>query len=398
MAIETLRPNGAGFQTNISTVIGAATHWQAVDEVSQDGSTTYLSNDSGNQGTLQRDLYTIPDHSVGGGPINQVEVVAFTQHTVSFVHLSLRTHSTTYDSPDDVGAGGWSKESYVWTTNPFTSSAWTWIEIDALEIGIELSGSGGGGGISDCTQVYVEVTYAFSGPSVTTHDVIEVRETTGTGLGTITSIGNALITQHGHVWDTSANPDTGDSKTTKGARGLGSFASDITGLSAGTTYHTRAYATNANGTAYGADIEFATAATSAPTVTTEAVTSLTQTTATGNGTILNIGGSSVTQHGHVWATTINPDTTDSKTQNGFGVVGAFTSAITGLTEGTTYYVRAYATNGQGTAYGNNIILVTPVSPDVSSEVAGPIRIYRTRLEYKDAYGQQRGAELPIITA
>lgn len=90
----------------------------------------------------------------------------------------------------------------------------------------------------------------------------------------------------------------------------------------------------------------------APTVTTQAVTAIVTTTATGNGNITSIGSSAVTQHGHVWNTTGSPTTADSKTQKGAGVAGAFTSAMTGLTEGTKYYVKAYAQNDNGITYGS----------------------------------------------
>ena len=68
-----------------------------------------------------------------------------------------------------------------------------------------------------------------------------------------------------------------------------------------------------------------------------------------------------------------------------------------LIAGTTYHVRSYATNSQGTGYGNNITLIAAIVTGISSEIAGPIRIYKTRIEYFDAFGQQRGGELPPIT-
>ena len=93
-----------------------------------------------------------------------------------------------------------------------------------------------------------------------------------------------------------------------------------------------------------------------PTVTTQAVTAISGTTATGNGNITSLGNSAVTQHGHCWNTTGTPTTADSKTTNGAAsATGAFTSAITGLTVGTKYYVRAYATNTAGTSYGAVVV-------------------------------------------
>lgn len=93
----------------------------------------------------------------------------------------------------------------------------------------------------------------------------------------------------------------------------------------------------------------------APTVTTEACTDIAAESLTGNGTITDLGGSAVTQHGHCWSTSMLPTTDDYKTLNGaMGQTGHFTSAITGLLAGTTYYIRAYAHNTAGTSYGSQV--------------------------------------------
>jgi hypothetical protein len=91
--------------------------------------------------------------------------------------------------------------------------------------------------------------------------------------------------------------------------------------------------------------------------TTATLTDITATTATSGGTIGADGGASVTARGVCWSTTTNPTTLDSKTVDGTGT-GIFTSAITGLTSGTTYYVRSYATNSVGTTYGPEISFTT----------------------------------------
>ncbi|KKK80760.1 hypothetical protein LCGC14_2820300, partial [marine sediment metagenome] len=83
------------------------------------------------------------------------------------------------------------------------------------------------------------------------------------------------------------------------------------------------------------------------------ITDITSTTATGHGNIENVGFSSVTAHGFVWATTVDPDTGDSSTDEGAGSVGVFSTDITGLTPGVKYFFRAYATNTQGTSYSAN---------------------------------------------
>lgn len=90
---------------------------------------------------------------------------------------------------------------------------------------------------------------------------------------------------------------------------------------------------------------------------TAAVTSITATTATSGGTVGADGGASVSARGVCWSTTTNPTIANSKTTDGTGT-GTFTSAITGLTSGTTYYVRSYATNSVGTTYGTEVIFTT----------------------------------------
>jgi len=97
---------------------------------------------------------------------------------------------------------------------------------------------------------------------------------------------------------------------------------------------------------------------STPTVTTLTCKDVVGTTATGRGNITSLGGGTVSAHGHCWAETANPTTSDSKVDNGAAsAVGKFTSAITGLTAGTGYYTRAYATNEAGTSYGANVYFV-----------------------------------------
>ena len=226
-------------------------------------------------------------------------------------------------------------------------------------------------------------------PVVTTQAVDNIEATTAKGNGTITSLGNAAVTQHGHCWNTSTNPTTSNDKTTKGTGSLGQFISAMTSLSANTLYYVRAYATNSLGTSYGANVTFTTATGDTPVVETKDCTALTGTTATGVGIIWDEGASAISQHGHCWATTINPDTNDTKTLNGDGFYGAFTSAITGLSATTVYYIRAYATNAAGTAYGNNVRIIPGVA---GSELAGPIAVVQTRFHYVDKYGVERYIE------
>lgn len=90
---------------------------------------------------------------------------------------------------------------------------------------------------------------------------------------------------------------------------------------------------------------------------TTAVTSIASTTASSGGNITNNGGATVTEYGVCWSTSHAPTTDDDRTSDGTGT-GEFTSALTGLTASTTYFVRAYATNSVGTAYAPEVEFTT----------------------------------------
>ena len=88
-----------------------------------------------------------------------------------------------------------------------------------------------------------------------------------------------------------------------------------------------------------------------PSVTTSTVTDINNSTATGGGNVTDDGGATVTAKGVCWSTSQSPTISNDYTTNGSGT-GSFTSNIDNLTDNTTYYVRAYATNSEGTSYGN----------------------------------------------
>jgi len=89
------------------------------------------------------------------------------------------------------------------------------------------------------------------------------------------------------------------------------------------------------------------------TITTQAVSAVAKTTATGNGTSIDQGGAAISARGVCWNTTGLPTTADSKA-TAAGTLGAYTVAITGLNPTYTYYARAYFTNADGTTYGNEV--------------------------------------------
>jgi uncharacterized protein (TIGR02145 family) len=94
-----------------------------------------------------------------------------------------------------------------------------------------------------------------------------------------------------------------------------------------------------------------------PTVTTTAISNIATIIATSGGNIINDGSSAVNARGICWSTSQNPSIANNKTVNSNGI-GPFISLMTGLTPNTTYYVRAYATNSVGTAYGSQLSFTT----------------------------------------
>ncbi len=111
-------------------------------------------------------------------------------------------------------------------------------------------------------------------------------------------------------------------------------------------------------------------ATRTATVTTTDPSSVTSTSASSGGNVTADGGATVTAKGVCWSTSVNPTISNSKTSDGTGT-GSFTSSITGLTAGTTYHVRAYATNSAGTGYGGDISFITSL-PSCSECSVSPV--------------------------
>ncbi len=107
-----------------------------------------------------------------------------------------------------------------------------------------------------------------------------------------------------------------------------------------------------------------------PVLTTTSASSITQTTASSGGNISSDGGDSVTARGVCRSTSANPTTSDTCTSDGTGT-GAFTSSLTGLTAGTLYHIRAYATNTNGTGYGSDLTLTTLSVPAITQSCPLP---------------------------
>jgi len=206
-------------------------------------------------------------------------------------------------------------------------------------------------------------------PELTTVAISDVGLTSAVSGGTIVTDGGEDITAKGVCWSTSTNPTVADTKTTDGT-GSANFTSNIVGLSEGTTYYVRAYATNEVGTAYGNELTFTTNEVTGAVLTTTEVSAVTSSSAVAGGNITDDGGGNITARGVCWGTSPNP--TVNKTTDGIGA-GDFTSNITGLSDGTVYYYRAYATNSTGTTYGQEFSFITPVT-DIEGNLYETVKI------------------------
>ena len=168
---ETLRPVLAGDETNVADQFPASgEHWDKVDEATSDGNSTYVET---NSNTWQEDLYNIADHSAGSGNISYVKVymVAASSETPTqanaYVHI--KTNGVEYNGSQETTTTSYATYSHQWDNNPQTGEAWTWDEIDALQIGVGLRRASAAEKATQCTQVYAEV--AYSGTIVLCGDV-----------------------------------------------------------------------------------------------------------------------------------------------------------------------------------------------------------------------------------
>jgi len=146
-----------------------------------------------------------------------------------------------------------------------------------------------------------------------------------------------------------------------------------TSVSAGITYSYRAFSYNSVGKSLNYSNLYTVTISSGitpPTISTMAVTDITNSTAASGGTITDDGGASITARGVCWSTIANPTIAlATKTNDGLGT-GAFVSNITGLEANTTYYVRGFATSSAGTAYGNEVSF-TSLQNSTGINVPGP---------------------------
>jgi uncharacterized protein (TIGR02145 family) len=188
------------------------------------------------------------------------------------------------------------------------------------------------------------------GSEVITLPVTNLGTTTVTGNAEVISDGGLTMIERGICWSIYQDFIVSSTYVPASSIGVGAFSVNITGLTAGTIYYAKGYFKNSAGYHDGNVVSFNTNPLALGLVQTTDITGITKTTAVSGGNAISDGGEGITARGVCWSINTNPTITDSKTIDGSGT-GIFVSTLTGLTEYTTYNVRAYVTNAAGTAYG-----------------------------------------------
>ena len=191
---------------------------------------------------------------------------------------------------------------------------------------------------------------------VTTAPVTNITATTATCGSNISSDGGAVITAKGVCWGEAASPSINNSKTSDGTA-TGQSVSEITGLTAGTTYHVRAYATNSVGTAYGSDLTFSTLG-KLPSSDTQPATNVSAEGAKLNGSVNANDLSTIVSF--EYGTTISYGSTITGTQSPVtgNTITNISADVSELSAGTTYHFRIKAVNSLGTTYGSDLTFIT----------------------------------------
>ena len=234
-----------------------------------------------------------------------------------------------------------------------------------------------------------------SNPSITvnTKPITEITSISAISGGDISTEGELRIDMGGVCWSTSKHPTTNDFYTTDIENNTGSFVSQMTQLSANTTYYVRAYAKIGSNINYGNERTFTTLSEGggngggngnnegSVSVSTKSVTDITTTSAVCGGSVTVSGNATVTGRGVCWSTSHNPTIAQDHTTDGQGD-GSFTSNITGLSAGTKYYVRGYAQYASETVYGEEKDFTTEELPQLPSVTITLINVTPTYLELK----------------
>ncbi len=207
------------------------------------------------------------------------------------------------------------------------------------------------------------ITHEILVPTVETRAASEITRVSAKLNGEITADGGSDVTARGIIYSQYSNFTTYETVNTALTSNV--FYVNVESLTPVTTYYYKAFATNSRGTAYGQIMQFTTLEFYLPTILTNDATDVTISSATLNGNITSDGGSTVTAKGFQYG--ISAGNLANTVSLGMGA-GILTTTISNLDDNTTYYYRAYASNTQGTAYGETKTFTTIgiVAPSITT--------------------------------
>lgn len=221
---------------------------------------------------------------------------------------------------------------------------------------------------SDCTIT----------PALSTQEVSNIMETSAKFSGQITApTCERTVTSQGFVFAKTTLPKTDDYVIEVNGENI---SSEITDLERNTKYYMRTFFVNPTGEYYGNQVEFTTAI-GEINITTKNIENITYNGAKSGAIINNDGGGTIINKGVCWSTSLNPTIDDNKVEDSSESY-EFNSEITGLSEDTTYYLRAFATNENGTSYGDEKTFKTPTSTyKVELKITGYTNSCSVQAEY-----------------
>lgn len=359
---------------------GSATTAVAADTSDGDGVELEVFND-GMAATYTWRVYLADDTRADYGMLTLVTSDTFNPE----VSIASPTGSATHSTPaSPIIIGGVASDNYflksVTCTNVRTGTVVNAAGLQNWSCSVALAGGdnlinviatdAAGRTASDSLTISFSPSQAAR-PAVSTSSATNVSVSGATLGGHVTTDGGAAITERGVVYARSAvnpNPAIGGSGVIKLATAgtTGAFAIAASGLSAGTSYATRAYAINSVGTAYGEAATFSTPTQpSAPSIVNPTATNVSATGAMLGGNVVFDGGAAITERGVVYARSSANETPvigdpGVIRRTTTGTTGVFAVSVDGLSGNTSYAFRPYAINAAGIAYGS-----------VSSFVTGP---------------------------
>ncbi|MCX6269402.1 MAG: T9SS type A sorting domain-containing protein [Bacteroidetes bacterium] len=208
-------------------------------------------------------------------------------------------------------------------------------------------------GASEARKTKIVSFRIGNNPVATTKIASAITSSSATLNGTVNP--NGLETTCYFQWGTTTSYGNSTVITVAGSgNNPVEVSADITGLVVNQPYHCRLVAVNSDGSCNGSDLVFIAGG---ALITTTAASAITLFSALSGGSITEDGGSAITSRGVCWSTAFNPTISGNNSSNGSGT-GIFTCQMNGLSSGTLYHARAFATNANGTYYGNDIIFKT----------------------------------------